>query len=79
MAAVLEIENLSAFYGKAQALRDVSLSVEEGETIAIVGSPEQVVDTMRERYGGMISRTGFGGAQFEPDELSSLLERLRQD
>ena len=49
------------------------------ETIAIVGSPEQVVDTMRERFGGMISRTGFGGAKFEPDELSSLLERLRQD
>lgn len=55
------------------------ISDEMVETIAIVGSPEQVVGTMRERFGGMISRTGFGGAQFEPDELSSLLERLRQD
>ena len=34
----LEISALSAFYGKAQALHAVDLSVEEGEIIAIVGA-----------------------------------------
>ena len=35
---MIRIENLSAFYGKAQALRDVSLHVDEGEVIAVVGA-----------------------------------------
>ena len=35
--ALLEIENLSAFYGKAQALHGISVSVEEGDVIALTG------------------------------------------
>ena len=34
----LEIDKLSAFYGKAKALHEVSLSVKQGEIIAIVGA-----------------------------------------
>ena len=34
---MLEVENLSAWYGQAQALRDVSLEVREGELITLVG------------------------------------------
>jgi probable F420-dependent oxidoreductase len=47
------------------------------ETIAIVGAPEQVIDTMRERFGGVIDRTGFGAVDLADDELGVLLERLR--
>jgi alkanesulfonate monooxygenase SsuD/methylene tetrahydromethanopterin reductase-like flavin-dependent oxidoreductase (luciferase family) len=47
------------------------------ETIAIVGTPEQVVDTMRERFAGLITRTGFADPALAPEELGSLLERLR--
>ena len=36
--AFLEIENLSAFYGKAQALHNVSFDVEEGGAIALIGA-----------------------------------------
>jgi probable F420-dependent oxidoreductase len=46
-------------------------------TIAIVGEPEWVVDTMKERFGGLISRTGFGAPELTDDHLGSLLERLR--
>ena len=35
---ILEIENLSLFYGDAQALDDISLGAEAGELIAIVGA-----------------------------------------
>ena len=34
---MLEVEDLSAWYGQAQALRDVSLEVREGELITLVG------------------------------------------
>jgi len=47
-------------------------------TIAIVGTPEQVVATMCSRLGGLINRTGFGGAGLEADELAGLLAQLRQ-
>jgi branched-chain amino acid transport system ATP-binding protein len=35
---VLKIENLSVFYGDAQALKDVSLEVAEGSFVALVGA-----------------------------------------
>jgi branched-chain amino acid transport system ATP-binding protein len=35
---VLEVSDLDVFYGDAQALWDVSVSVEEGEVVSIVGS-----------------------------------------
>jgi branched-chain amino acid transport system ATP-binding protein len=36
-SAALEVEGLSAWYGEAQALRDVSLYVGEGELVTLVG------------------------------------------
>src|SRR5512146_1437564 len=38
MTKFLDIHNLSAFYGDAQALRDVSLRVNEGEIVALIGA-----------------------------------------
>jgi probable F420-dependent oxidoreductase len=47
------------------------------QTFAIIGTPEEVVETMGTRLGGVITRTGFGGAGLEPDELAGLLSLLR--
>lgn len=47
------------------------------ETIGIVGSAESVVDTMKARFGGLISRTGFFTPGLSDDTLSALLTRLR--
>lgn len=49
------------------------------QTIAIVGTPESVVDTMKSRFGGLIARTGFGAPDLADDDLGSLLARLRDD
>lgn len=38
MTALLEVEGLSVRYGAADALRDVSLHVDEGEVVTIIGS-----------------------------------------
>ena len=46
------------------------------ETIGIVGTPEEVVDKMKSRFGGLIHRTGFGAA-LDPDDLTAMLARLR--
>ena len=38
MDSMLEIKNLSVNYGAIQALRDVSLSVGKGSSVAILGA-----------------------------------------
>src|SRR3984885_12610634 len=35
---LLQTQNLSSFYGDFQALFDINVTVEEGETIAIIGA-----------------------------------------
>jgi branched-chain amino acid transport system ATP-binding protein len=37
-ATLLEIRNVDVFYARVQALHDVSLSVDEGEIVALIGS-----------------------------------------
>ncbi|GAC1455235.1 MAG: ABC transporter ATP-binding protein [Candidatus Limnocylindrales bacterium] len=36
--ALLEVSGIDAFYGRVQALRDVSLTVDQGEVVALIGS-----------------------------------------
>ena len=55
---MIRVENLSAFYGKAQALRDVTLHVDEGETIAIVGANGAGKSTLLDSIMGMVHNTG---------------------
>ncbi|MFZ4814132.1 MAG: ABC transporter ATP-binding protein [Phototrophicaceae bacterium] len=38
MSAVLAVENIESFYGEFQALFGVSLAIEEGQTLAIIGA-----------------------------------------
>ncbi|MFK7875635.1 MAG: ABC transporter ATP-binding protein [Paracoccaceae bacterium] len=56
--AVIEVENLSAFYGKAQALSGVSMHVEAGETIAVVGANGAGKSTLLDAILGMVKTTG---------------------
>jgi branched-chain amino acid transport system ATP-binding protein len=55
---MIEVENLSAFYGKAQALSNISLHVEPGETIAIVGANGAGKSTLLDCIMGMVKTTG---------------------
>ena len=54
----IAIENLSAFYGKAQALSQVSLHVDKGEIIAIVGANGAGKSTLLDSIMGLVTCTG---------------------
>lgn len=54
----LKIQNLNAFYGKAQAVSDVNISVEKGEIIAIVGSNGAGKSTLLDAVMGIVKTTG---------------------
>lgn len=54
----IEISQLSAFYGKAQALSEVNLSAAEGEIIAIVGANGAGKSTLLDSVMGLVNCTG---------------------
>jgi branched-chain amino acid transport system ATP-binding protein len=56
--AFLQITDLCAYYGKAQALHEVSLSVEQGEIIAIVGANGAGKSTLLDSVIGLTKTTG---------------------
>lgn len=53
------------------------ISDEMLHTIAIVGEPEDVVEGMKARLGGVIDRTGFGVPSMPDEQTADLLTRLR--
>jgi branched-chain amino acid transport system ATP-binding protein len=56
--ALLEIDNLSAFYGRAQSLHDVSFSVEKGAIVAVIGTNGAGKSTLMDSIMGMVANTG---------------------
>ena len=54
---MLRVENLSVFYGDAQALDDVSLAVDEGAIVAIVGANGAGKTSLIRTIAGMLSTT----------------------
>jgi probable F420-dependent oxidoreductase len=46
-------------------------------TIAVIGTPEEVVDSIRNRFGDIISRTGFSVPALPDEDLADLINRLK--
>lgn len=56
--ALLEIDALSAFYGRAQSLHDVSFSVDTGDIVAVIGTNGAGKSTLMDSIMGMVHNTG---------------------
>jgi len=68
---MLEVSNLDVFYGKSQALRDVSLKVGEGEIVALVGANGAGKTTLLNTISGLLRPTS-GSVEF----LGKRIDRL---
>ena len=68
---MLEVRDISVFYGAIQALRGVSINVEEGQIVSIIGSNGAGKSTLLRTISGLLKpRTGT--VLFEGEEIQGL-------
>jgi len=68
---VLKVSSLDVFYGKSQALRDISLKIDEGEIVALVGANGAGKTTLLNTISGLL-RPSSGSIDF----LGKRIDRL---
>jgi branched-chain amino acid transport system ATP-binding protein len=75
---MLEIEHIETYYGKAQALFDVSVSVEASEIVALVGSNGAGKTTLLKTVSGLLhpasGRVEFLGKRIEGRPSHAVME-----
>jgi len=67
---MLKIAGLNVFYGAIQALNDVTLEVNEGEVVSIIGSNGAGKSTLLRTISGLV-RPRTGSITFEDQEISN--------
>jgi branched-chain amino acid transport system ATP-binding protein len=68
---MLQIDRLNVFYGAIHALCDVSLNVEQGEIVSIIGSNGAGKSTLLRTISGLL-RPKTGSISFNGEEIDSL-------
>lgn len=73
---MLEVDNVSAYYGKIQALKNVSLTIKKGEIVTLIGGNGAGKSTILKTISGllnpepgMISHNGENLAAYSPFEI----------
>jgi branched-chain amino acid transport system ATP-binding protein len=69
--SVLEVENISAFYGEYQAIRDISLSVADGQLVSIFGPNGHGKSTLLKTICGLM-KPASGVIRFQGQEIQGL-------
>jgi branched-chain amino acid transport system ATP-binding protein len=67
--AMLEIQNIHAYYGNIHALQDVSLNVDKGEIVTLIGANGAGKSTTLKTISGLL-RPRQGTIQLEGDDLT---------
>ncbi len=68
---LLQVANLNAFYGSFQALFDVALEIQAGETIAVIGANSAGKSTLMKSIAGLV-RTQDASIRFRGENLARL-------
>ena len=71
MSNLLEVKDLSVSYGAIKALRKVSISVEKGSIVAILGSNGGGKTTLLKKISGLIEATD-GSVMFDGDDITNI-------
>ena len=70
---LLEVDRVASFYGDFQALFDVTLAVDEGETVAVIGANGAGKSTLLRTVAGLrtdeIARASVHGRQAVFDQV----------
>ena len=69
--ALLEVNAIDVFYGHIQALNKVSVRIEEGETVALVGANGAGKTSLLKTISGIL-RPNAGGILYQRKEISTL-------
>lgn len=76
---LLDVKNIDAFYGDAQALWDISFHVEEGEVFSIIGSNGAGKSTILRNLSGLMNPSqgeiGYMGNRIESKGANHIVEQ----
>jgi branched-chain amino acid transport system ATP-binding protein len=70
MSALLSVKNLEVSYGAIRALRGVTLDVQQGETVAVIGANGAGKSTLMRTLSGLLRPTS-GNAEFDSINLAN--------
>ena len=70
--AMLEVENVHTYYGKIHALKDISLNVDKGEIVTLIGANGAGKSTTLKTISGLL-RPRQGAVRLEGEDLTALL------
>src|SRR5215217_5074110 len=69
--ALLELDDVHTFYGNIEALKGISLAVEEGEIVTLIGSNGAGKSTTLRSISGL-TPPSKGSVRFEGEELAEM-------
>ena len=78
--ALLEIKDLDVFYGTAQALKKISIEVEEKECVGVIGPNGAGKSTLLDSMIGLTNRRGqvlFSGVELGKSSPWNVVKRMK--
>ena len=69
--AMLEVENVHAYYGKIHALKNISFNIDRGEIVTLIGANGAGKSTTLKTMSGLL-RPRQGGVRLEGEDLTAL-------